>query len=649
MRKETFFRLACRPRLLAVAAAASAVSGCAFFYPYVGFPKQLPEGWDRDPLLAGDASQAISQVEEVRRDYLKYMREMSGTRAVFATGAGVLTGWALYNAVKPNAPGTTEPTYVDKRRTAQLGAVIATGYGLSEYAVNKKQESAYNDGYRALTCLLRQSAPLLMPLRTQEAEKGGAFGQPLSAQALETALNRLSVRILDLQNFVAAAKVGLGDGNAQLAQKDAREAARLIAENEALPEKPGKDGKKKRTSQELAAEVARLPMTYPANVGDSPTLSRQIDDAVKALQIARNALADGLALQKAVADSGREIRERAQIIVTTVNGVVQDAQADLRAADSALTKAQDITAGFRKLGSQTSGDQAEPPTADTADTGAKTSSATTRIPAAQQSTAPGALRMVNLGGGPLLAGASLGTALLANATATAVQATKPGSATPSPLTTAELEKLNERIEALIADAKKREAAEAQEKLVNGYIGKIKDWSKPKDVCTSRRISGHVDAPDRCDAQALALLVEDLYDARRPVVAAVLHFRSQTKAVRRVAGCASDAGVHMTPNDTLSAQAGETVTFIINQPQPGTPVAVLQGTPGDDFGTLSVDSMGNAGVKAQVKFGKKAQGRYTLLATDSSGEYNESVLIVVKPAKGEAEKPASAASATSGAS
>jgi hypothetical protein len=39
----------------------------------------------------------------------------------------------------------------------------------------------------------------------------------------------------------------------------------------------------------------------------------------------------------------------------------------------------------------------------------------------------------------------------------------------------------------------------------------------------------------------------------------------------------------------------------------------------------------------------------LLATDSTGEYSESVLIVVKPAKGEAEKPASPASAASGAS
>lgn len=636
------------PTLLAVSAAASMVSGCAFFYPYVGFPKELPAGWDRDPLLAGDASQAISLVEEARRDYLKYMREMSGTRAVFATGAGVLTGWALYNAVKPNAPGTTEPTYLDKRRTAQLGAVVATGYGLSEYLVNKKQESAYNDGYRALTCLLRQSAPLLMPLQTPASSKGGAAGRPLSAQAFDEQLDRLSARILDLQTFVAVAKVGLGDGNAQLAQRDAREAARLIAANEALPETPGKDGRKRLTPQELAAEVAKLPMTYPALVADSPTLGRQIDDANKALKLARNALADGRALQKAVADAGREIRERAQIIVSTVNGVVQDAQADLRAADSALAKAQDITSGFRKLGTQTSGDQADLNPADPTDS-TNTISIGTAVPTAlaRQLAAKGALRLAGLGGGGIvMAGSSLSTAWLANAAATVAKANAPAdAAAPAlPLTTAELEKLNERIEALIAGAKMREAAAEREKLVNGYIGKIKEWSKPKDVCSSRLVSTQKNAPDRCDAQAMAMWIEDLYDARRPVAAAVLHFRSQTKAVRRVAGCASDAGVHMTPNETLSAQAGETVTFIINQPKPGTPVAVLQGTAGDDFGMLSVDSLGNAGLKAQVKLGKKAQGRYTLLATDATGEYSESVLIVVKPSK--AEPAASAASTAS---
>lgn len=144
-------------------------------------------------------------------------------------------------------------------------------------------------------------------------------------------------------------------------------------------------------------------------------------------------------------------------------------------------------------------------------------------------------------------------------------------------------------------------------------------------------------PERCDTEALARRIEDLYAARRPVAAAVLHFRAQTKVVKRVAGCPSDSGIRVTPNESIVVQAGETYSFVLTQPNPGSPVAMLQGAVGDDLASLTTTSLGTAGMQAKVQFGKKAKGRYALQATDSTGEFSEIVQIFVKAAPPEKKK------------
>jgi len=665
------------PRRLAIAAAAGIVAGCAFFDPYVGMPAAPPEGWDKVGVrFAGDADREIARVEAVRQDYLSRMQQMGRTKATIATGATLLSGWALYNALKPNEPAVTETPIGDKRRTVRLGATIATAYGLSEYALNKEQESAYNVGYQYLTCLLRQSAPLLMPA---DPIRGSNETRPDSVVDLRKALDTLSLGILDLNQFVASAKIGQAEGSAAMVQSVAEEASALIAANSALPDKAAKGQVVKKLSpEELSAAIGKLKVKPPPGVVNRAGLDQTLKDAEKALAYARNALADGEALLKAVGGSGREIGERAHAIVATVNDLVRKAQPDLKAADASLSKAQDIASGFLKIGVETAKDQAE------SNGGASTN--TSALPPDLRGTtvaaAPPMLRFPALGGaGVSLFGGSLAAVMLAEAAAgAAVKSPEPAvsgvqkpaddlkkkeapqparpakpKAAPATLTVDELQKLSDAMEATLKQARQRQADEAQAKLVGGYVSKLDELTKLKDACVGRQHAlrdSRMTMVDRCDADELARMVEDVYAARRPVVATVLHFRSQAKAVRRVTGCPSEQGVQVTPNETVIAHAGDSVSFVVTQPGAGVPVAMLQGAQGDDLATLKTDSLGTAGLKAGIKFGDKAKGRYTLLATNSTGEFSESVLIVVKAAPADdkkknddtADKPKPAASA-----
>ena len=645
-------------RLIALAAA-SVLTGCAFFDPYVGMPQQLPPDRLPSPMrFAGNAGAEIDLVEAVRQDYLDRMEQMGRTRAFFGTGATVLTGWALYNALKPNAPGVTETPIGDKRRTVRLGASIATIFGLSEYALNKNQESAYNDGYQALTCLLRQSAPLLMPMERDHPTLGP---QPDSFEALQQALVKLEKRILDLNQAVASARVGLAEGQALATQHQARQIGDFIATNDALPDKPArKQDPKKLNPAELSAAIAKMAPSLPADVADKSPLLSTLDDAVTALRYARNAWADGQALLKATAGSGREIRERAHTIVSTINGRIGKAQPDVTADTVSLTKAQDIISGFTKIGVETAKDQAE---SSGETTSALPPPLQDRLPYAAAAPAEPPVRIAGLGspGLPMFAG-SLATVLLASAAiapapadaakspAGAASAPKPPAPaipaaakpqpkpTPATLTVEELQKLSDLMKRTLKEAKQRQADEAQNQLIGGYVKQIDALSKPRNLCKS---SNH-----HCDAAAIAKQVERLYAARRPVVATVLHFRAQTKTVRRVSGCPSEAGIRLTPNETVVAQAGDSFNFVVTQPNPGAPVALLQGAQGADLATLTTSSLGAAGLQAKVQFGIKAKGRYTLLATDSSGDFRDSVQIIVKPAKNDdANKPAAKASDT----
>lgn len=679
MRQGVHLRPVRLPQLLVVAAAAASVAGCAFFDPYVGMKPAKTEGAERDKIqFAGEANQAIAQVEAVRQEYFSGMRQIGATRAAFATGATVITGYALYNTLKPNPPGATEPSFETKRTTVALGAVLATSLGLSEYALNKGQESAYNVGYQALTCLLRQSAPLLMPLYKQadvvEAD---------NVQTLQHALAKLSKEIDALERAVASARVGVAEGQVHAQQWEADAVRALIAANDALPDKPAaadKSGKAKKpgvapaqpaklSPEELSAAVGKLTTTLPPEIEKRPHLPRTIRDAEKALGYARRTLEDGKKLLQAVVGSGREIQERAHSIVSTVNGLIRAAQPDLKAADVSLSSAQDIVSGFKKIGSDTAEDQA-----DTTN-GSSSSSLPAAFDArkfAAMATPRASQRWAVLGGpGVSMMGSSLAAVMAANAVAAQQAASAPAAAASAPaaaasgvkaapppapkpppakppapakLTMEELEKLQGLIESTLKQARQRQAEEAQEKLIGGYKSKFEDLAKPREVCWVK--GGRA----RCDTEQLALRIEDLYAARRPVAATVLHFRAQTKVVRRVAGCPSDSGIRVTPSESIVVQAGETYSFVVTQPNVGSPVAMLQGALGEDLGSLTTTSLGTAGLQAKVQFGKKAKGRYVLQATDSTGDFSESVQIFVKGAPPEkkkddaADKPKSAASA-----
>ena len=279
-------------RVAAAGLAIVVMAGCSMMNPYnhESLEEVPPPAGLR---LAGDASEGVKAAEDLRQKYYKNLSSTSYVRSSTGLAAGVLSGWAIYNALKPGASASSASPG-DTRRGVRLGVTLGVLYGLRQFFVNPEQESIYAEGYRALTCLMLESSPLLMTESTEKISmppNGGTAAadillppyteKPLGdLDRLELALDRLERRILDL--------------NVQLAT-DETIANAIAGEDKGI----------------RSAQWA---------------LRDQFERTKKVLAYSRNALADGRTLVRTIKGAGRDIRDRAGIIAGTVNTQVQGKQ-----------------------------------------------------------------------------------------------------------------------------------------------------------------------------------------------------------------------------------------------------------------------------------------------------------------------------------
>lgn len=292
------------PRLSALAATA-ALAGCAMVSPYDHLalePDKAGDDENRAPpglRLAGSAEEGLRAADQMRLTYFRNLKSTALVRNWTGGTASVLGGWAIYNATRTTDAGTDAV----KDRSAALAATFASLFSLRELFVNPRQEAVYASGYRSLTCLMLQSAPLLMTEGAPDAD----------IDRLRSNLRSLSTTVDQTHEQVAVIR----------AEADSAAAA------------DGADTKDR-----------------------NRPLARRLRDADKALAQSRTALSDGSTLLRTIEHAGRDIKVRAGLIVAAVNEQVQAAQPQPRNGTDVFNDAHAIAEGVLNVGADTAADVA---------------------------------------------------------------------------------------------------------------------------------------------------------------------------------------------------------------------------------------------------------------------------------------------------
>lgn len=550
------FKTLTRPLLrLPALAALATLAGCAMVSPYDHLalePQRPADESGRAPpglRLAGDAEEGLRAADGMRLTYFRNLKSTSVVRSLTGGTAAAITGWALYNATRTTDAGTEAV----KNRSAALAASLGSLYALRELFVNPRQEAVHAAGYRSLTCLMLQSAPLLM------TESDGTPGTPPAGDfdRLERNLARLSDTIDLTWAEVGHLTAAIDIANAYAA---------------------GKGGKNAK-----------------------PPVAKHVADARKALERAMTTLSDGKTLERTVRNAGRDIRNRAGLIVAAVNEQVQAAQPQLRGGVETFNDAHAIAESVLNLGTDSAADAADA-AADPPD-GAVGSQSTLGAPWWRDG--------VWLAG-PMSAAAERIDFVFARQTARAAPR-RAAAATPAAPASASAPKAD----AAADDAQRMREIEADVARLGGA-----------------RCDGGGTSPS-CALHA-ARLTEALYAARRPVLQELQNFRRRTRAVLQVPECAELAPLRLVPNDVLVVQAGASATYLVTQRDPGNPIVVLQGAQegatsatGAKLTFTAVEGSTPSRFKAVVDVGAQAPRRtLRIVASDSTGKAYLSVPIVV---------------------
>lgn len=562
------FKPLTRPLLrLPALAALATLAGCAMVSPYDHLalepspPKADKDGAPPGLRLAGGAEEGLRAADDMRLTYFRNLKSTSVVRSLTGGTAAALSGWALYNATRTTDAGTDGV----KNRTAALAASLATLYGLRELFVNPRQEAVYAAGYRSLTCLMLQSAPLLMTEKRPPATDDGDFDR------LQTHLTELAQAIDEISVDVARIDAAIG-----------------------LARGPGR-----------------------AAAPNSPA-GHWVAQAKKALEHARTTLSDGRTLERTIQNAGRDIRNRAGLIVAAVNEQAQAAQPQPRSGTETFNDAHAIAESVLNVGADSASDVA-PDAADAA-SGPRSMLG-----------APWWQDGIWLAG-PMSAAAGLVDLVFVQQPGASVQR----KAVPAPKAAA----ARPMVETHDADALRMRAVEADVARLSG--ARCSDGGQPASC-----------------AMQLARLTEDVYAARRPVLHELQNFRRRTRAVLQTPECAELAPLRLVPNDVVYVHAGATATYLVTQREPGNPIVVLQGAQEGPTGAkltfTAVEGSTPSRFKAVVDVGAQAPRRtLRIVASDSTGKAYLSVPIVVgggvakaaaadKPKAGDPAAPASAAS------
>lgn len=641
---------------IASSAAVVAIAGCGVFNPYEHAALEEPPH-QAGLRLAGDADDGLRYAEEFRAKYYRDLSSAAAFRNVTGVALIGLSGWAVYNGLKPEG-GTTG----DVRRGTRLGAAAASVYALRQFLVNPGQEQAYAEGYRALTCLMLQSAPLL----TTEAEDRStvaAFAWPIANSPGVHASSYASPAANDKGVPVPFPLAAPGELDRFRIALDRLE-AKIQYVNVQLAEVRGR---------------ASVMPEIKADLDDSKSsIRRQFTSTAKALLYARNALSDGRLLLRTYENAGHDIKGRASIIVAAVNEQIQTRQLDLGGVTDLLKNAQDITNQVMNIGGATAVDQIEitTPPEDSASMNLRGGGFRATGPMVMAGSLVSAYYAAQLSsvayrtsGMPALTVADAQVVAVATAASgapaastvpappqdtgstpaakvkPAVKAKKPANAAKpaapkpvvqtSPVTTGELKAIRDRVDEAIKKAEADDLAKKQKQEAAAKVKETEEWNKRIDALKGQLREKQL----RCDAEPnsggcithLAKETENLYASRRPVVHEVLAFRAKTRAVALTPECVELAVLRVAPNDVIRAHPGETVSFIVSQRSAGSPLAVMQGSTDPKTGVTFnfLAQQGTSHYVAKMELGKDMPKQtIRLVVSDSKSVVTQNLSVAV---------------------
>ena len=637
---------------IASSAAVVAIAGCGVFNPYEHAALEEPPH-PAGLRLAGDADDGLRYAEEFRAKYFRDLSSAAAFRNVTGVALIGLSGWAVYNGLKPEG-GTTG----DVRRGTRLGAAAASVYALRQFLVNPGQEQAYAEGYRALTCLMLQSAPLL----TTEAEDRStvaAFAWPIANSPGVRASSYASPAATDKGVPVPFPLAAPGELDRFRIALDRLE-AKIQYVNVQLAEVRGR--------------ASAMPEIQSDLDDPKSSIRRQFTSTAKALLYARNALSDGRLLLRTYENAGHDIKGRASIIVAAVNEQIQSRQLDLGGVTDLLKNAQDITNQVMNIGGATAVDQIDvtTPPEDSASLNLRgggfratgpmlmAGSVATAYFTAQISSV--VYRTANIPSATVdetqvvaVAAAASDTSVTASPATgraagsepaskpkPAAKPTKPAKAAArktqvdtAPVTTGELKAIRLRLDEAIKKAEADDLAKKQKQEAAAKAKDIEEWSKRVQTLKEQLKEKHL----RCDADPnsggcithLAKETENLYAARRPVVHEVLAFRAKTRAVALTPECVELAVLRVAPNDVIRAHPGETVSFIVSQRAAGSPLAVMQGSTDPKTGVTFnfLAQQGTSHYVAKMELGKDMPKQtIRLVVSDSKSVVTQNLSVAV---------------------
>ncbi len=641
-------------KLRVTLAATLSASGCSMLNPYDTVPDRptTPVPAVEGMRLAGGASESLQTAEQMRQIYFNNLKYTAYVRSGTAIAAGTLTGWTLYSALQPASLSNGG----DTKRRLRLAATLATLFGLREVFVNPEQESVYADGYRSLTCLMLQSAPLLMTELAPRAPQPEATSPPAEPEFIDNSLLG-GMRPKAFSAAVAAKKIKeppnplVKEPSQNLRDEPAAALLKNLLDHPFEALLPAFTDKRLGDLDRLqlaldqletlilavnlmtSEEKAKADIATGGNLDVKKSQGgrrKQLNESEEALRYARNALSDGRALVRVIKGSGEQIRNRVGVIVGSVNEDVQGRQKSVgKTVDSkSIGDAKDITSTMMNIGVSTATDQltmaSDSPASwnrlnrDAVLLAGPMSAIGDRLKTRDidEVSIDRSIRLFAQAGrnetSPLLRVPGATTAKPPAKAALPVAA----KAAPANFTEGELKALRDSLDGMLKGLSKRDeeaALKAREEAAAASV--VSANSEPTDPQATRRLANGI---------------EMLYAARRPVVHELVNFRRRARDAAAVPDCADLAVLRVRPNEVVRAHRGDSLTYIISQRAPGNPFAVLQGPQESEqgvkfeFKAVEGTTLHRAVIKVNAQMPKQT---ISLVVTDSTGAVSQTVSIV----------------------
>jgi hypothetical protein len=109
--------------------------------------------------LVGDLPEALAAIADQRNEWFgalsSHARTLNGTTLAMLA----LTGWGLYEGLKPGFVDGGTATDTTRRHVAKAAIGTAGAYALGNFFLNAEHDQAYIEGYKALTCLIVRTRP----------------------------------------------------------------------------------------------------------------------------------------------------------------------------------------------------------------------------------------------------------------------------------------------------------------------------------------------------------------------------------------------------------------------------------------------------------------------------------------------------------